>query len=215
LHRDLTDNIFTNVGEIPGNNLDDDNNGFIDDVNGWDFVHNDATVFDNANEDSHGTHVAGSLGARGNNAVGVVGVNWNVRLLPIKALTPSGGSDAALLEAFHYAKLIRQRGVNLRVLNNSYGGQGFSASLALGIKELNDVGILFVAAAGNESLNNDFLPVYPASYDLPNVISVAASTDQNFLEPFTNHGSQSVHLAAPGEDILSTTPRGYIGSRIS
>ena len=210
-HRDLKDNIFVNPGEIPGNGVDDEGNGFTDDVNGWDFFNHDRTVFDSAADDAHGTHVAGSLGARGNNSVGVVGVNWDVQLLPIKALGPFGGPDSALLEAFNYAKLMRQRGVNLRVLNNSYGGQGFSQSLGMGIKELADVGILFVAAAGNEALINDFLPVYPASYDLPNVISVAASTNFNQLADFSNRGPQSIHLVAPGQDVLSTTPRGYSG----
>src|SRR5919107_1880672 len=96
-HKDLKDNIFVNPGEIPGNNIDDDNNGFIDDVNGWDFINHDRTVFDNANDDAHGTHVAGTIGARGNNATGVVGVNWDGQLLPIKALGPQGASDSTLL----------------------------------------------------------------------------------------------------------------------
>ena len=128
-HRDLKDNIFVNTGEVPGNNIDDDSNGFIDDVNGWDFVNNDRTVFDSANEDFHGTHVAGTIGARGNNSIGVVGVNWNVQIMPLKAIGLSGTNDARLLAAYNYAKTMRQRGVNLRVLNNSYGGQQFSQSL--------------------------------------------------------------------------------------
>ena len=210
-HRDLKDNIFVNAGEVPGNGVDDDGNGFVDDVNGWDFLNDDRTVFDNASDDAHGTHVAGTLGARGNNSVGVVGVNWDVQLMPLKALSPLGGSDANLIEAYNYAKLMRQRGVNLRVLNNSYGGQGFSQSLRDAIRELGDAGILFVAAAGNQKLNN-ILCAFPASFDLPNVISVAASTRFNLLAgSFTNRGAQSVHLVAPGEDILSTTPRGYSG----
>ena len=211
-HLDLKDNIFINSGEIPGNGIDDDSNGFVDDVNGWDFVNHDRTVFDSATDDAHGTHVAGTIGARGNNSLGVVGVNWDVQLLPLKALGPLGGTDASLLEAFSYAKMMRQRGVNLRVLNNSYGGQGFSQSLYDAIKQLGDAGILFVAAAGNETLNNDFVPEYPASYDLPNVISVAASTSfGQFASSFSNRGAQSVHIAAPGEGVLSTTPHGYSG----
>ena len=211
-HRDLKDNIFVNPGEIAGNNVDDDGNGFIDDVNGWDFVNNDRTVFDSAANDAHGTHVAGTIGARGNNAAGVTGVNWDVQLLPIKALGPQGGSDSSLLGAFNYAKVMRQHGVNLRVLNNSYGAQRFSQSLLDAIKELGDAGILFVAAAGNATLNNDFVPQFPASYDLPNVISVAASTEFNTFDfTFSNRGKETVHLAAPGVNILSTTPRGYTG----
>src|SRR4030095_10609966 len=211
-HRDLKDNIFTNTAEIPGNSVDDDNNGFVDDVNGWDFINHDRTVFDNVNDDFHGTHVAGILGARGNNAVGIAGVNWNIQLLPLKAIGPGGGTDSVLIEAYNYAKMMRQRGVNLRVLNNSYGGQAFSQSLFNAIKELGDSGILFVAAAGNETLNNDFVPHFPASCDLPNVISVAASTQGGLLATeFSNRGAQTVHLAAPGDAVLSTTPHGYTG----
>jgi uncharacterized repeat protein (TIGR01451 family) len=214
-HLDLKDNIFVNSGEIPGNGIDDDNNGFVDDVNGWDFVNHDRTVFDNAGDDAHGTHVAGTIGARGNNSAGVVGVNWDVQLLPLKALGPQGGTDASLLDAYNYAKLMRQRGVNLRVLNNSYGGQGFSQSLHDAIKELGDAGILFVAAAGNETLNNDFVPEYPASFDLPNVISVGASDRfGQFASSFSNRGPQTVHMVAPGDSILSTTPRGYAGAGV-
>ena len=176
-HHDLKDNIFVNTGETPGNNVDDDGNGFIDDVNGWDFVNQDRTVFDSAAADFHGTHVAGTLGAQGNNAAGVVGVNWDVQILPLKAIDPNGGNDASLLEAFNYARALRQRGVNLRVLNNSYGAQHFSQSLFDAIKELGDAGILFVAAAGNFTLNNDVIPHFPGSFDLPNVIAVAATIE--------------------------------------
>jgi len=211
-HRDLKDNIFINTAEIPGNSLDDDNNGYVDDVNGWDFIHHDRTVFDNADDDFHGTHVAGIIGARGNNSVGIAGVNWNVQLMPLKAIGPGGGTDSVLVEAYHYAKMMRQRGVNLRVLNNSYGGQAFSQSLFDAIKELGDAGILFIAAAGNDTLNNDSVRHFPASFDLPNVISVAASTQGGFFASnFSNYGAQTVHLAAPGENVLSTTPHGYTG----
>ena len=212
-HRDLKDNIFVNTAETPNNNIDDDNNGFVDDVNGWDFIHNDRTVFDTANDDAHGTHVAGTIGARGNNAAGIAGVSWNVQLMPLKAIGVGGGTDAVVIEAYNYAKMMRQRGVNLRVLNNSYGGQAFSQSLLNAIKELGDAGILFVAAAGNDTLNNDSVPHFPATYDLPNVISVAASTQGGFFATeFSNRGPQTVHLAAPGEEVLSTTPHGYTGT---
>jgi uncharacterized repeat protein (TIGR01451 family) len=212
-HRDLKDNIFVNTAEIPNNNIDDDSNGFVDDVNGWDFIHHDRTVFDSANDDFHGTHVAGIIGARGNNSAGIAGVNWNVQLMPLKAIGPGGGTDSVILEAYNYAKMMRQRGVNLRVLNNSYGGQPISESLFNGIKELGDAGILFVAAAGNDTLNNDSVPHFPATADLPNVISVAASTQGGFFaSEFSNRGAQTVHLAAPGDEILSTTPHGYSGT---
>ncbi|MBC7817587.1 MAG: S8 family serine peptidase, partial [Planctomycetaceae bacterium] len=214
-HRDLADNVFVNPGETPNNGIDDDVNGFVDDVSGWDFVSNDRTVFDNANDDAHGTHVAGTIGARGNNGVGVVGVNWDVQIMPLKVLGPLGGSDSNLIAAFQYAKTMRQRGVNLRVLNNSYAGQGYSQSLRDAINELNSAGILFVAAAGGATTNNDFVPHYPASYELPNVISVAASDNiGGFASSVSNRGPQSIHLAAPGQGILSTTPRGYTGSGV-
>ena len=212
-HRELADNVFVNPGETPNNGVDDDANGFVDDVNGWDFAGNDRTVFDNANDDAHGTHVAGTIGARGNNGAGVVGVNWDVQIMPLKVLGPAGGADANIIAAFQYAKMMRQGGVNLRVLNNSYGGQGYSQSLRDAISELNSAGILFVASAGNATTNNDFVPHYPASYELPNVISVAASDSIGGLaSPFSNRGPQSIHLAAPGQGILSTTPRGYTGA---
>lgn len=211
LHGDLKDNIFVNPGEIPNNNIDDDGNGFIDDVNGWDFINNDRTVFDSANDDAHGTHVAGTIGARGNNARGIAGVNWNVQLLSIKAISPSGGTDTTILNSYNYARMMRQRGVNLRVLNNSYGSQNFSQAMLDAVKELGDLGVLFVAAAGNDTANNDVVPHFPASLDAPNVISVAASNNGFFASQFSNYGPQSVHLAAPGQAILSTTPRGYTG----
>ena len=211
-HLDLKDNIFINTAEIANDGVDNDNNGKVDDVNGWDFFNNDKTVFDNANDDAHGTHVAGTIGARGNNAIGIAGVNWDVQLMPLKALGPDGGSDATILQAYAYAKMMRQRGVNLRVLNNSYGNQGFSQALRDGVKELGDAGILFVAAAGNDTVNNDFIPQFPASFDLPNVISVAASSKfGTFASEFSNKGPQSVHIAAPGDDVVSTTPHGYAG----
>jgi subtilisin family serine protease len=100
-HRDLKDNIFVNTAEIPINGVDEDNNGFVDDVNGWDFINHDRSVFDNASDDAHGTHVAGIVGARGNNSVGVSGVNWNVQLMPLKAIGPQGGSDSTILECGH------------------------------------------------------------------------------------------------------------------
>ncbi|HEX7318213.1 MAG TPA: S8 family serine peptidase [Pyrinomonadaceae bacterium] len=212
-HRDLKENVFVNSAEVPGNNFDDDGNGYADDVSGFDFVSNDATVFDNAQADAHGTHVAGIVGARGNNATGVAGVNWDVRLMPLKVLNSAGyASDSTLITAYGYALAMKQRGVNLRVLNNSYGGQGFSQSLFDSIKQLSDAGILFVAAAGNETANNDYVPVYPANFDLPNVVSVAAMNESgSFASEFTNRGGQSVDLAAPGIAVLSTTPRGYAG----
>src|ERR1044072_2784404 len=227
-HEDLHDNIWTNPGEIAGNGVDDDGNGLVDDIHGWDFAHNDATVFDYTEPtyppsqnyagdfEDHGTHVAGTIGATGNNSIGVVGVNWQVNLLPLKFLTEDGfGSTSDLLSALTYAKAMRQlwessggtKGANIRVLNNSYGGFGFSQAEPDGIRSLNDAGMRFVVAAVNEGLSNGSLPVYPGNYISPNLISVAASQSVGIKSFFSNYGAATVNVTAPGESILSTTPK--------
>jgi uncharacterized repeat protein (TIGR01451 family) len=228
-HEDLTDNIWTNPGEVPNNGVDDDANGYIDDVNGWDFAHNDNTVFDytepayppasnySGDVEDHGTHVAGTIGAQGNNGKGVVGVNWQVSLMSLKFLTgPDGiGTSADLLKAYGYARSMRElwnssggiKGANIRVLNNSYGGGGFSQAELEAIRALGDAGILFVVAAGNDGSYNDRFPTYPANYLSTNLISVAASTGAGVRAAFSNSGSGTVHMTAPGVHILSTTPR--------
>ncbi len=220
-HQDLQSNIWRNSGETAGNGVDDDANGLVDDVNGYDFFHNDASVYDGPGTnpdgsaiDAHGTHVAGTIGATGNNGIGVVGVNWQVSLMSLKFLGPEGGETADLLEALAYAKMMRDRwvssggtqGANIRVTNNSYGGGEYSQAEADAIAAIATSGILFVASAGNESQDNNTLPSYPASYDLPNIISVAATDRQDRFASFSNKGSRSVHLGAPGVSILSTTP---------
>lgn len=228
-HEDLRDNIWTNPAEIASNGVDDDGNGFVDDVNGWDFAHNDATVFDYTeptfppsptyagDEDSHGTHVAGTIGATGNNGKGVVGVNWQVSLMSLKALSETAieGTSAHILNAYSYAKAMRQlwqsssgtKGANIRVLNNSYGGLGFSQAELDAIRALSAAGILFVVSAGNESLSNDQYPIYPTNYAAPNLISVAASGGGGTKAFFSNFGEGTVNMTAPGEHILSTTPK--------
>jgi len=220
-HQDLQQNVWHNPGEIPGNGIDDDGDGYVDDVNGFDFFHNDGSVYDGPGTnpdgsiiDEHGTHVAGTIGATGNNALGVVGVNWQVSLMSLKFLGPDGGSSADLLKALTYAKLMRDRwvssggtqGANVRITNNSYAGGGYSQAEADAIQALNASGILFVVAAGNESQDNNRGPTYPANYDLPNVISVAATTRSDNLANFSNRGSHTVQIGAPGAEILSTTP---------
>jgi uncharacterized repeat protein (TIGR01451 family) len=220
-HQDLAENIWRNPAEIPGNGRDDDSNGFVDDYHGYDFFHGDASVYDGPGTnpdgsvvDLHGTHVAGTIGAVGNNSTGVVGVNWQTSLMSLKFLGPDGGSSADALRAYSYARMMRERwqntggaqGANIRVTNNSYGGGGFSQAEVDGIRALYEAGILFVAAAGNEAEDSDIMPGFPASYDLPNVISVAALDRSNNLSDFSNRGSRTVHLAAPGTSILSTTP---------
>ena len=198
-HPDLAPNLGTNPGEIPGNGLDDDGNGYADDVRGWDFANNDNNPTD---DHFHGTHVAGSVGARGNNGMGVSGVCWNVTLVPLKFLDASGSgylSDA--VEAIYYATL---SGVNLT--SNSWGGGGYSQALKDAIDNANTQGVLFVAAAGNAASNNDTAPFYPASYSSPNVLAVAATDHRDALAWFSNVGATSVHLAAPGVGILNTFP---------
>ncbi|HEX8072836.1 MAG TPA: S8 family serine peptidase [Pyrinomonadaceae bacterium] len=221
-HPDLRDNVWTNPGEVAGNGVDDDGDGLVDDVHGWDFFHNDASVYDGPGTtpdgfpvDGHGTHVAGTIGATGNNGVGVTGVNWQVTLLPLKFLGPDGGSTADAIRAYDYARTLRQmweqtggtRGANIRVLNNSYGGRGRSQAALDAIRALGDAGVLFVAAAGNEARDNDRFPTYPASYAAPNLITVG-SADYTGLpsSQFSNYGQRTVDIIAPGENILSTTP---------
>lgn len=227
-HEDLRDNIWVNTAETAGDGIDNDGNGFIDDINGWDFAHNDATVFDytepsfppsedyTGDVDDHGTHVAGTIGATGDNALGVVGVNWQVRLMSLKFLVEDGGgSSVDLVKAYTYAKSMRQlwdssggtKGANIRVLNNSYGGFEFSQIERDAIRALGDAGILFVVAAGNEGVTNDLFPVYPANYLSPNLISVAASSGGGSRATFSNFGEATVNVTAPGEYILSTLPK--------
>lgn len=220
-HQDLQPNIWRNPGEIAGNGLDDDANGLIDDVNGFDFFHNDASVYDGPGTnpdgsliDAHGTHVAGTIGAAGNNGVGVVGVSWQTSLMSLKFLGPDGGSTSDLLEALAYAKMMRDRwvtsggtqGANIRVTNNSYGGGDYSQAEVDAIGATFSSGILFVTSAGNEGQDNNVLANYPAAYDVPNLIAVAATDRVDNIASFSNRGSRSVHLGAPGSSILSTTP---------
>ncbi|HEV7396352.1 MAG TPA: S8 family serine peptidase [Pyrinomonadaceae bacterium] len=227
-HPDLQTNVWTNTGEIPGNGVDDDANGYVDDLHGFDFFHNDASVYDGPGTnpdgsiiDSHGTHVAGTIGASGNNGLGVVGVNWQTRLMSLKFLGPEGGSSTDLLKALAYVKMMRDRwvtsggtqGANIRVTNNSYGGANSSQAEVDAIQSLSTSGILFVASAGNEGANTNQFPGYPGSYDLPNVIAVAATDRNDNLAAFSNRGNRVVQLGAPGAGILSTFPGGVYSSQ--
>lgn len=205
-HQDLAANVWTNSGETAGNGLDDDNNGYIDDFYGWDFRYEDN---DPSDQHGHGTHVAGTIGAVGNNGIGVVGVNWNVKLMAIKIYSPSAGdtTSAMLINAYNYVRMMKERGVNIRVTNNSYGGCleacGYDQATKDAIDALGNAGVLNVFAAGNSGTNNDVSPFYPASYTSPSILSVGGSnsTDARIY----NYGAVSVDLAAPGASIRSTT----------
>ena len=213
-HPDLDANIGSNPGEADGApGVDDDKNGYVDDTRGWDFANNDSTIYDGGtkgNADDHGTHVAGTLGAE-SNASGVVGVNWNVKLLSGKFLGRNGGSIANAIKATDYFTDLKTRhGLNLVATNNSCGGGGYSQAMKDAISRANAANILFVAAAGNGGRdgvgdNNDTTASYPSNYDVPNVIAVAAITSTGAKSSFSNYGATTVDLGAPGSGIWSTT----------
>lgn len=205
LHQDLAGQMWTNPGEIPNNGLDDDNDGYVDNVFGINAITNDGDPMD---DNQHGSHVAGTIGASANDAGPIVGVAWNIRIMACKFLdaSGSGGLDDAI-ECIEFAQLN-----GAHIMNNSWGGGPYVQSLFDAIQATRDAGRLFVAAAGNESNNNDSNAAYPASYNVDNVISVAAIDINNGIANFSNYGSQSVHLGAPGVNIYSsihTTPTAY------
>jgi subtilisin family serine protease len=196
-HDDLKDNIWVNTRETAGNGVDDDGNGYIDDVNGWDFAYSDNNPSDG---DSHGTHCAGTVAARGNNGVGVAGVNWRAKLMPVKVLDDSGGGYNYDI----YNGILYAVSNGAKVTSNSYGGGGASSLMATAIRTAQDRGVLFVAAAGNESASSASYPAYyTKTYN--NVISVASTDSNDALSSFSNYGN-GVDVAAPGRNILSTTP---------
>jgi subtilisin family serine protease len=204
-HEDLAANLWTNAGETPGNGIDDDHNGWVDDVHGVNCLSDAGGGMD---DNGHGTHVAGTIGAVGNNAIGVVGVDWSVSIMALKMLGSSGsGSIDDAVQCLDYAT---SNGVTLT--NNSWTGGGFSQAMYDAISRARSANELFVAAAGNSGANNDTFPAfgYPSSYNLDNIIAVA-STDQNDgLASSSNYGATSVDRAAPGVGILSTVPNnGY------
>ena len=200
-HPDLAANMWTNENEIPGNRIDDDKNGFVDDIHGYDFVSNDGNPMD---DHYHGTHVAGTIGAVGNNGIGVTGVNWQVSIMALKFLDADGfGYESDAIAALNYA--VANGAV---ISNNSWGGGGFSSAMFSAIENARAKGHIFVAAAGNDGWNNDLDPFYPASYKLDNIVSVAATDDNDELAWFSNFGATSVDLAAPGVNIHSTAPGG-------
>jgi subtilisin family serine protease len=223
-HPDLVNNIWRNPGETScTDGIDNDNNGFIDDCVGWNFSDKNNEPMDNL---GHGTHVAGIIGATGNNGVGITGVMWNVQVMPLKFITDFGpdvcgpgvdfcGNVGDEVAAIQYAV---KNGA--KIINASFGSSAFSQAEFDAINEANNAGLLFIAAAGNGSLdslgdNNDLTPSYPANHKLPNIISVAATDQNDVRAPFSNFGPSSVHVAAPGVYILSTVPLTGVSSSFS
>src|SRR5882762_9167062 len=190
-HQDLSGNMYRNARDCNANGVDDDGNGRIDDCFGIDTVNNDSDPMDDA---GHGTHVSGTIGALGNNGVGVVGVNWTVRIMACKFLDDFGsGTIDGAIDCLEYVKLMKDRGVNVVATNHSWSGGGFSQALYDAIEAHLQRGILFVAAAGNQTNDNDVTPRYPASYSLPNVLAVAATTRTDAIAGFSNFGRRTVH----------------------
>jgi subtilisin family serine protease len=218
-HPDLAANIWTNPGEIAGNGIDDDGNGYIDDVHGWDFFNDDNSVYDGPTTDGHGTHVAGTIGGVGGNMQGVAGVNWAVTMVSAKFLQGAGDTSDAVRALDYLTDLKLHHGLDIVTVNLSWGGPDFSQALLDAINRGGDAGILYVAAAGNSAHDNDGPhPFYPAAdqctkhfpsgsprgYDC--IVSVAAIDRNGALATFSNYGLTTVDLGAPGVEIVSTYP---------
>ena len=196
-HQDLAANAWTNPGEIAGDRIDNDGNGYVDDVRGIDAYNRDGDPMD---DQGHGTHCAGTIGASGNNGIGLTGVAWGVRLMALKFLSSTGsGTDSDAVICIDYARL-----KGAKILSCSWGGGGAGTSLQAAIERARTAGILIVAAAGNEANNNDLRPSFPASYPQDNIVSVASTTSTDALSSFSNFGATSVDLGAPGSSIYST-----------
>jgi len=206
-HPDLDAQVWTNPFD-PADGVDNDGNGYVDDVRGWDFANNDSSIYDGGTRgslDDHGTHVSGTIGAE-SNGTGVVGVNWNVTLISGKFLGRNGGTTANAVKAVDYFNDLKTRhGLNIVATNNSWGGGGYSQALYDAISRANNAGILFIAAAGNSGTDNDTTASYPSNYDLPNVIAVAAIDRTGALTSWSQYGARTVDLGAPGAAIYSTT----------
>lgn len=232
-HPDLEANIWTNPGETgtdgngqdkSTNGKDDDGDGLVDDVHGWDFAHRKGSVYDAENSDYHGTHVAGTIGAAGNE-FGVVGLNWYVSIITAKVIDATGIHTDRVVEAINFFVSLKARGVNVVAINNSWAGTSYDQLLLEAIKQAARSGILFIAAAGNFGTDNDLEAVYPASYDTrkdataehgspgvnyDSVIAVAAIDRSGYLDRLSDFGQTSVDVGAPGVDIISTVPpNGY------
>ena len=215
-HEDLAANAGTNPGETPGDGIDNDGNGYVDDVYGWDFANGDNSVFDGTTDD-HGTHVAGTIGGVGGNGKGVAGVCWSVKLLNAKFLGRNGGTTANAVLAVDYLTDLKTRhGINLVATSNSWGGGGFSQALGDAIGRANAANILFIAAAGNSTVDCDTSTgCYPAEYTNDNVIAVASITSTGAISSFSNFGATTIDIGAPGSGIWSTVPKTVKGKQVT
>ena len=220
-HADLAANAWTNPFD-PVDGVDNDGNGYIDDIHGWDFWNGDNSTYDAADGDDHGTHVAGTIGAEGGNGSGVAGVNWHVTLISAKFLGPQGGYLSDAVAALDYLRDLKVRhGMRIVATSNSWGGGGYSSALHTAILKAAKEGILFVAAAGNSGANNDSTASYPSNYSTLSasvtepaasyeaVIAVAAIDSSGNKASWSSYGASTVDLGAPGVSVLSTVPGGY------
>lgn len=204
-HEDLAANFWTNSSD-PVDGIDNDGNGYKDDIHGWDFDKNDNSTYDGT-QDDHGTHVSGTIGAVGGNGKGVAGVNWQVKIISAKFLGRRGGTTANAIKAVDYITDLKTRlGLNIVATNNSWGGGGFSQGLKDAIDRAGAKDILFIAAAGNSGTNNDVTASYPSGYTSPNIIAVASITNTGTLSSFSQYGATTVDIGAPGSGIYSTLP---------
>ena len=200
MHEDLAPNMWTRPDTMDP--YQDSELGTIDDISGFNAIDNESDPMD---DNGHGTHCAGIIGAEGENDIGIAGVNWKVQIMPLKFMNAGGsGTTKDAIEAINYAINRKKAGVNVRIISASWGSTQKSRALEDVIRKAYESDILFVAAAGNSSVNNDRTPHYPSSYNVPNVVSVAALDRNDQLASFSNYGVKSVALGAPGVDILST-----------
>ena len=214
-HEDLAANAGKNPGEIAGDGIDNDSNGYVDDVYGWDFANGDNTVFDGVDDD-HGTHVSGTIGGVGGNSKGVAGVCWSVKLFNAKFLGAAGGSLANAIKSVDYMTDMKTRhSLNMVATNNSWGGGGFSQGLKDAIERANAANILFIAAAGNDGADNDATASYPSGYPNANIIAVAALVKDGTMATWSNWGATTVDICAPGAAVWSTVPKRVSGKVVS
>ena len=213
-HEDLAPNAWTNPFD-PADGVDNDGNGYVDDIHGWDFDGGNNSTFDGTTDD-HGTHVAGTIGGIGDNGKGVAGVCWSVKLISAKFLGRRGGTTANAIKAVDYFNDLKSHhGLNIVATNNSWGGGGYSKALEDAITRAGNANILFIAAAGNDGSNNDATASYPSGYPNDNIISVASITSTGALSSFSNYGATKVDIGAPGSSIYSTLPKSSKGVIVS